>query len=61
MTDDNYPPGTSNLIEAPYNSDEMPCPECVDGYSESEICWFCDGASVISEMEYKDKLDQLKQ
>ncbi len=51
---DNTPPGASNLIDAPYNDDEISCPECDEGVDRDNYeCIYCDGKGVISEYEYK--------
>lgn len=53
---ENTPPGAANDIEAPYNSDEVPCIECDNGQDEFGNCWYCGGKGVVSEREYKERI-----
>lgn len=46
---------TNTLLDLPENDDTMDCPECDNGIGEfGDECWYCGGASVISEREYKE-------
>ena len=48
---------TNTLLDLPENDDSMDCPECDDGQDEfNDDCWYCGGAGVISEREYKEKV-----
>jgi len=53
--ENNYPPGSKDRTDAPYNDDTIDCVECEDGLDrDSNKCYYCNGDGVVSEREYND-------